>query len=299
MAITNFDNLVIDRVVDAWFESKSTGDLLAVLDQISNFSINTTSETKDKTDAQGALLKRYFTSKSVEVSGENATFSLNLFATQNGVSKVTGTDVVMPRIFMANKSDSPIDLPDIPLELDPNYTGTVTTPTLKVYGTSENGNADVEKKYTKDTTAGAGTYTVAVVDKPVDPSDPQGETKKVAVLTLPTDATDAVQIKYEYKVSTDKVAARVNVQGDKFPKECKATFRVLCSDLCDSEEVLALYIVFEKFQMSPDFDWTVDTESTQNFSATAFKDYCAKNQVLYYIAVADDTDDWDTKQFVG
>ena len=49
--------------------------------------------------------------------------------------------------------------------------------------------------------------------------------------------------------------------------------------------------------MSPDFDWTVDTESTQGFSATAFKDYCGKGQVLYYIAVADDTDAYDTKKW--
>ena len=273
--ITSFDNLVIDRVVDGWFESKSTGDILAVLDQISNFSINTTSETKDKTDAQGALLKRYFTSKSVEVSGENATFSLNLFALQNGVSKVTGTDVIMPRIFLADKGTGTIELPEEPI-----------AGTLKVYGTTDNGNVDVDKKYVpatgEDPKPGAGTYVLT------------GTT-----LQLPTDVTNTVQIKYERNVDEDIVAARVNVQGDKFPKECKATFRVLCSDLCESEEVLALYIVFEKFQMSPDFDWTVDTESTQNFSATAFKDYCAKNQVLYYIALADDTDDYDTKQFIG
>ena len=273
--ITSFANLVIDRVVDGWFESKSTGDILAVLDQISNFSINTTSETKDKTDAQGALLKRYFTSKSVEVSGENATFSLNLFALQNGVSKVTGTKVIMPRIFLADKGQGTIELPEAPI-----------AGTLRVYGTTDNGNVDVEKKYV-----------------PAEGEDPQPEAGKYVLtgttLQLPTDVTNTVQIKYERNVGEDIVAARVNVQGDKFPKECKATFRVLCSDLCESEEVLALYIVFEKFQMSPDFDWTVDTESTQNFSATAFKDYCAKNQVLYYIALADDTDDYDTKQFVG
>ena len=276
MAITNFDNLVIDRVVDGWFESKSTGDILAVLDQISNFSINTTSETKDKTDAQGALLKRYFTSKSVEISGENATFSLNLFATQNGVSKVTGTSVVMPRIFLADKGTGTITLPEAP-----------NAGTFKLYGTSANGNVDVEKKYSPATgetpEPGVDTYVLS------------GTT-----LQLPTNATDTVQIKYERSVGADTTAARVNVQGDKFPKECKATFRVLCSDLCQSEEVVALYVVFEKFQMSPDFDWTVDTESTQNFSATAFKDYCAKNQVLYYIAVAEDADEnYDTKQFVG
>ena len=280
MAITNFDNLVIDRVVDGWFESKSTGDLLAVLDQISNFSINTTSESKDKTDAQGALLKRYFTSKSIEVSGENATFSLNLFATQNGVSKVTGTDVVMPRIFLADvkntagEGETPVQtvtLPETPI-----------AGTLKVYGTSGNGNVDVEQKYSPATgetpTPGDNTYVLSGT-------------------TLAFNGEKTVQIKYDRQVDADTVAARVNVQGDKFPKECKATFRVLCSDLCDSEEVLALYIVFEKFQMSPDFDWTVDTESTQNFSATAFKDYCAKGQTLFYIAVADDTDDYDTKQF--
>lgn len=276
MAIATFDNLVIDRVVDGWFESKSTGDVLAVLDQISNFSINTTSETKDKTDAQGALLKRYFTSKSVEISGENATFSLNLFATQNGVSKVTGTNVRMPRIFLASKPVAPattITLPEVPI-----------AGTFQLYGTSANGNVDVDKKYT----AAEGT-------------EPQpGENTYVLsgnTLTLPTNATDQVQIKYERTVASGTTAARVDVQGDRFPKECKATFRVLCSDLCESEEVLALYIVFEKFQMSPDFDWTVDTESTQNFSATAFKDYCGKGQVLYYIAVADDTDTYDTKQW--
>lgn len=274
--IASFDNLVIDRVVDGWFESKTTGDVLAVLDQISNFSINTTSETKDKTDAQGALLKRYFTSKSVEISGENATFSLNLFATQNGVSKVTGTNVRMPRIFLASKPVSPvttITLPEAPI-----------VGTFQLYGTTDNGNVDVDKKYVAatgtDPVAGENTYVLS------------GTT-----LTLPTNATDQVQIKYERMVTTGTTAARVDVQGDRFPKECKATFRVLCSDLCESEEVLALYIVFEKFQMSPDFDWTVDTESTQNFSATAFKDYCGKGQVLYYIAVADDTDAYDTKQW--
>jgi hypothetical protein len=276
MAIATFDNLVIDRVVDGWFESKSTGNVLAVLDQISNFSINTTSETKDKTDAQGALLKRYYTSKSVEISGENATFSLNLFATQNGVQKVTGTSVRMPRIYLASKPVAPgttITLPEQPI-----------AGTFQLYGTSDNGNVDIDKKYTAATgsepVAGENTYVLS------------GTT-----LTLPTNATDQVQIKYERTVTDGITAARVDVKGDQFPKECRATFRVLCSDLCESEEVLALYIVFEKFQLSPDFDWTVDTESTQNFTATAFKDYCGKGQVLYYIAVADDTDTYDTKQW--
>ena len=72
-----------------------------------------------------------------------------------------------------------------------------------------------------------------------------------------------VQIKYEYNVKEGKGAARVDHDGIHFPKECKATFKVLCSDVCDSETVRVFYIVFPKFQMSPDFTWTVDTESAQ------------------------------------
>ena len=66
----NFDQLVIDRVLDGWFESQSDNSVLAVLDQIQNFQIAVTSTTKDKTDAQGALIKRFYTAKQAEITGE-------------------------------------------------------------------------------------------------------------------------------------------------------------------------------------------------------------------------------------
>ena len=59
--------------------------------------------------------------------------------------------------------------------------------------------------------------------------------------------------------------------------------------------VRAFYLVFPKFQMAPDFDWTLDTESAQPFSATALKDYCAKNQLLFYVAIVEDSDEYDAK----
>ena len=275
MAIINFDQLVIDRVVDGWFESKEDEELIAVLDQISNFNVNTTSETKDKTDAQGVLLKRYFLSKSVEITGENAVFSLNMAAIQAGNAKKVGTEVTLPRIMQIAKTDSPYALPDTPIN-----------GTLMLYGTSDNGVVDVEKKYVKGDAAGVDTYAVATAGG-------------VTTVTLPTNATDTVQIKYEYTVASGDIAARVDQTGDKFPKECKATFRVLCSDLCDSETVRALYVVFPKFQMSPDVELAFNTDSTQSFTATALKDYCGKGQVLYYIAIAEDSDEYDTTQFQG
>lgn len=271
MAI-NFDQLVIDRVLDGWFESKADNSVLAVLDQIQNFSISVSSTTKDKTDAQGTLVKRFYTAKQAEVTGENAIFSLDLSAIQAGTKKATGSDVILPRILQVAKSANALILPDTPID-----------GTLIVYGTLENGVLDTSKKYEAGTEAGENTYVVAT----------DGDE---TTITLPTNATDYVQIKYEYKVAEDVSAARVNHDGTNFPKECKATFRVLCSDVCDSEIVRAFYIVFPKFQISPDFDWTVDTESAQGFSATAFKDYCAKEQILFYIAIAEDSDKYDALQ---
>lgn len=270
METINLDKLVIDRVYDGWFEDKNL-KLLAHLDQLQNLSINTTSETKDKTDAQGALIKRYYTAKSVEISGENAVLSMNLMAIQTGSDKLKDGEVVLPRILMINAADSPITLPDTPIE------GTVM-----VYGTYDNGLPNTDMPYTQGDAAADNVYAITTVEG-------------VTTLTVPTNATATVQVKYEYQVASDKSAARVNQYADTFPKECKATFRVLCSDVCDPETVRALYIVFPRFQMSPDFDWTVDTESAQAFSATAFKDYCGTDQLLFYVALAEDSDEYDTK----
>lgn len=272
MATINFDQLVIDRILDGWFESKADNSVLAVLDQLQNFQIAVSSTTKDKTDAQGALIKRFYTAKQAEVTGENAIFSLDLSAIQAGNSKLTGKDVTLPRILQVARSSEALKLPDTPID-----------GTMVVYGTLDNGVLDTSKKYTLGSEAGEDTYAIATIEG-------------VTTITLPTNATAYVQIKYEYTVAEGKSAARVNHDATNFPKECKATFRVLCSDVCDSETVRAFYIVFPKFQFSPDFTWTVDTESAQGFTATAFKDYCAKEQILFYIAIAEDSDIYDAKQ---
>lgn len=268
----NFDKLIIDRVADAWFEDRTNKNLLAVLDDVQNFSINTTSDTKEKTDSMGALIKRYFLAKNVEVSGENAVLSLNLMGIQTGTGVTTDANVKdIPRIFHVAASSSPVELPDV-----------VNEGTLIVYGTQDNGLVDLDKEYVQDTEAGAGKYSIAV-----------DSTTHKTTLTLPTDATDSVIIKYQYDATEDSNAIRVDQDATSFPKECKATFRVLCSDVCESDVVRAFYVVFPKFQMSPDFDWTLDTESAQSFTATALKDYCAKKQLLFYVALDESSAEYD------
>lgn len=100
MAI-QFDELIIDRVLLGIFEN-SKDELIGSVNQLQNVSIETTSETKDKTDAVGALIKRFYTAKNVEISAENAVFSTSLAALQFGQDREFASGdhkILMPKII--------------------------------------------------------------------------------------------------------------------------------------------------------------------------------------------------------
>lgn len=250
-----FEGLIIDRPLLAIFEDRE-GNIIGTANDFSNFSINTTSESKDKTDSIGALIKRIYTAKSVEVSAESALFTPSIAGMQfgNGIENATSSNkVIMPKILQFKKTES-ITLPNTPVE-----------GSLMVHGCTSSGLPS--KKYTKDTAAGAGVY--ALSDNKI---------------TLPTDASDVVQIKYDYETES---GIKIVNYADKFPRSCKATFQLLVYKKCDDTLRLA-YVVFPNYQMSPDFDWTLDTESTHSFSGIAQVDACSVDKQLFYIALSED-----------
>lgn len=256
-----FEDLVIDRVLDGVFRDKNA-NVLGGLNQVQNLSISTTSETKDKTDSTGVLIKRFFTSKSVEISAENAIFSLSLVGLQTGVGKVnadSANKITLPMIKKYAKSASPITLPKTPID-----------GTLSVTGLKATGVPDASLSYTMGTAAGPATYAFNV---------------STNELTLPTDSTDYVQVMFQYESEN---GSKVLQSADKFPAECELTLSVLVCDACDKEVLRHAYIVFPAFQMSPDFDITLDTDSPHPFSGTAAVDYCSEDKAMFYIAISED-----------
>ena len=268
-----FEDLVIDRVIDGVFRDKNY-KVLGGLNQIQNLSISTTSETKDKTDSTGVLIKRFFTSKAVELSAENAIFSLSLTGLQTGNGKVNATSadkIVLPMIKKYKVSDSPITLPATPI--GETVEGTFI-PNLSVTGLKATGVPDASLAYTMGAQAGVGTYAY---------------NNTTNALTLPSDATDYVQVMFYYESET---GSKVMQSADKFPAECELTLSVLVCDACDKEVLRHAYIVFPAFQMSPDFDITLDTDSPHPFSGTAAVNYCSDDKEMFYIAISeDDTDE--------
>lgn len=253
-----FEDMIIDRVLEIVFRN-GQGQILGGLNQVSDFSINQTSETKDKTDAQGVLIKRFFTAKNIEVNGTSALPSLSLIALINGTTKDVATEekpLILPSIEKYAASASPVELKYEPV-------GTVS-----VCGLTASGVPDPALNYELAEEAGEGKFAIS------------GK-----VVTLPTDAADHVQITYEYSATS---AVAVTDQSTGFPKTCEMLVKALVCEACDKENMRLAYISFPAYQMSPDMDWTIDTESGLGFSGSASVDYCGGEQALFTVSVSED-----------
>lgn len=261
MAIV-FDDLVIDHVADGVFRDKN-GNVLGGLNQIQSFQITTSADPKDKTDAQGTLIRRFYTTKSVEMSAENALFSLSLLGLQTGTGKTIASSTNKITLPMIRKYAKATEI-TLPAGITP------IEGTLSVTGLKPSGVPDSSLVYKSGVSAGAGTYAY------------NSGTSKIS---LPTDCADFVQVQFNYQSEN---GVKVLQTANKFPKQCELTLRVIVADACDGETLRLAYIVFPAFQMAPDFDITLDTESTHPFSGTAAVDYCSADKSLFYIAMSED-----------
>lgn len=253
----NFDSLVIDRVVDITLENDD--DLLCILNNISGVSINTSSESKDKTDAQGVLIKRFFTAKQVEVSGEMNVWSLSATAEQMGTEKITGA-ITAPKILKFDTTG--ITEYTIPEKIRPNVA------LSKLYAVNPNGT--LGQVYKVGTAASDTEFAY---------------NEETGVISLPTGMTGMAVVKYNYDSAN---GVKVVQTADKFPRTVSMTMKVLVADTCSVDVLRAAYIVFPSFQLSPDFDLSLETDSTISFSGIAQRDYCSVGAELYYIVLTED-----------
>lgn len=258
----DFDSLVIDRVLYMMAEN-SAGDMLYLLNNVSNVNINITSETKDKTDAVGVLIKRFFTAKSVEVSGEVNVVSMSMMAQQYGTDKVVASadnKINVPRLLFIPVTNG---ITEYTLPVEP-----VNEPT-KIYAINANGT--LGQAYTSGVEANDTTFKYDKASKKI---------------TLPTDLTCS-KLVLKCEVATES-GVKVSNRSDTFPKTTQLSLSVLVADTCSVDVLRHAWIVFPSFQMSPDCELTLDTDSTQSFSGVAQVDYCGTDKELYYIVLSED-----------
>jgi hypothetical protein len=60
---------------------------------------------------------------------------------------------------------------------------------------------------------------------------------------------------------------------------------ILGCDVCDQTTLIYAYLVFLNAKLSPDFDWTIATDSSHPVSMKAMQEYCDKEKKLFSIII--------------
>ena len=253
----NINNFVIDRIVRAVGKS-SDDELLFVINQVTNASLNVTSETAEAVDALGTPIAIFNRAKTCEFSAENALFDLNLMAVQAGEdgdgngSKVTA-DIVAPAFDEVKEG-----------KLHHTPVGEVKFYTL-------NGDDSLGES-------------IAV-------SADGGEDGGIVLegTTITKGMPEGVRVMAVYEYNADNAIAVIN-SAKKFPKACELVLEVLGCDVCKQDELIYAYLIFPNFKISPDFDWSIATDGAHPFSGRAMQDYCDAEKILYKLVIVGDED---------
>ena len=258
MATVN--NFLIDHVLRGIMLSNKDGSYMWSVNQITDPSLNVTSETSEVTDAIGTVITTFNRGKSAEFSASNSLFDLGLFAAQNGVDKeeASSTHKISTPTFET-------------LE----YTG-VDTVTLAHVPTEDvdkiyllNGDGTLGTIYTSGAEAGA--------DKFVYDSTAHS-------IKFPTGLTTGTQLMAIYDYELEEGVA---VTGDaiNFPKAGRFIMEVLGTDTCDTTTQIHAYVEFPNAKLSSEFDLNFTSDGAHPFTINAAQSYCDSKKTLYRIII--------------
>lgn len=258
----NLTNFIVDRVLSG-IGYNGNDEVVVKMDQCQNTSITCGSEATDIVDNVGSPIMTLYRSKTCEISGENAILDFNLTAVQMGADKkvaAEGNAIVAPaqEIFDAAAT----------------YTLKHTPVAAPSFIYTLNDDSSLGEKYALGETEASATE-FAYAD---------------GVITLPTDVKAGTQMFVSYEYETTAGVEIVN-SAKNFPKSMKLVLRVLGYNPCSKDNKLGAYVIFPSFEMSPDFDLSLNAGEAQSWSGKASQDFCSKDRALMKIVVVDEEDE--------
>lgn len=254
-------NFVIDRVLRGVMFHSTTDDILFSVNQITNPSLNVTSETVDAVDALGSPIMTFNRGKQAEFSAESSLFDLGLLAVQSG----TELDVSSA----SNKYNAPwFDEIKVATKGSLTLTRTPAAGTLK-YVWLMNGDGSLSTKYVVGNDV---TLTGKVLSFTTEDAAPVG-------------ARFFVPYEFEASDAAGNGATRVTGDAVNFPKAGKFILEVLGADVCDPSTLYNAFIIFPNARMLSDFDISFATDSTHPFSMRANQDYCDPDKILFRVVI--------------
>ena len=262
MANLNLSNFIVDRVISG-VGYRGDDSVLFKMDQCQNTSITCGSEATDIVDNVGSPIMTLYRSKTCEISGENAILDFNITAVQMGTDKkvaAEGDTFVAPAQEIFEAQDGTYTLKNTPIA-------------APAFLYALNKDSSLGEKYALGTAASKTEFAYAD-----------------GVITLPEDIANGTQMFVSYEYNATAGVEIVN-SAKNFPKSCKLVLRVLGYNPCNKDNKLGAYIIFPSFEMSPDFDLSLNVGEAQSWSGKASQDYCSKDKQLMRICVVDEEDD--------
>lgn len=255
-------DLLIDRLQFGYAATANADRTpLYILTQLSEATIETSSDPTEIKDALGNVVKTIYHSKSGTFTATNAFVNGNLIATTSGSNPVYATEsakITMPRLIAVKGTDTTVNVPGL------------VAGTLRV--TELTGDGAMGVHFTQ---ASAG-----------DSADATHFTVAGEVVTLPVGANVAqFLVIYEREVSD---GVKVTNSADKFPETTYMLFKGLYYDPCDQTSVKSLYIEVPSFQVSPDVSIGIQAETTMDITGQLQLSYCDADKVLYNVYFVDD-----------
>lgn len=254
------DDIIIDRIQYGIAEDFE-GNPLYTLTQLADATISITAESKDAKDNRGTLVKRFWQGKTGEFSANNAMVNLNILGASSGEDKKVADElnaIIMPKIILVQAGKK--------VTLSNYVDGTVTVNALATNGA-------MGKAYTKAAQASENEFGLTS----------GGE------LTVPTDAAETQYIvKYRRSVTS---GVSITNRADKFPQTVRLLLKALCVDPCTTDTLRACYIEIPSFQVSPETEISLTTESQLGYKGAMQVDYCSADKALYHIYMAEEDEE--------
>ena len=263
-------NFSIDEIVEAVAENFD-GELLYTLDQLSEASIEISSESQDITDKNGNVVRTIYTNKTGTFNATNAFLHPQIMNATTG-SKIQSASQVAPitnapKIELVAAGATSFQLEST---IDAN-----TLQVIGIFGNGANSNPLTAAEAGADPTFSGldGTYSY------------NASTKKLAVPAAGADAPLTYLVKYD-RSYTAGIKITNNVKD--FPSTVKLTLYCSYVDPCD-DELKALYVVLPSFQASPETTLSLNRgEQSIDFNGSIQTDYCASESTLYIIYIPDE-----------
>lgn len=263
-------NFNIDEIVFGTAQDFD-GDLLYTLDQLTQASIEVSSESTDITDKHGNVVRTIYKSKTATFNATNAFLHPQIMNAASGseieVASTTSA-IVMPKIqLIAAGSTVTLDASadDESVQVIGIYSTGGNSPALTLGASA----SLADMTYAYNTTTNAITL----------PPAKEGT------------APNVIEGPVNYLVKYDRSATsgyKLSNTADSFPQTVELTLYCSYVDPCD-DSLRACYVVLPSFQASPETTISLSAdEQEMDFSGSVQMDYCGAEKVLYYIYFPDE-----------